>query len=170
MCVQPILYAGLQLIVPKYCRPTTVSYEERDENYREPSPGGWWRVIKHFPSKTLQEPLCFNCSTRPSIIMKKYNTWGQHSSSLVLNKGNRITARTVPLAGYYIVLGMFTGSLRAQNYQVRCVAIDGYTRDIVQNICAKFHLILTVHSGPESKSSWKKLISSLLSYIFPWIF
>ena len=40
LCFQPILYAGLQLIVPKYCPPTTVSYEERDKNHREPSPGG----------------------------------------------------------------------------------------------------------------------------------
>ena len=87
LCFQPILYAGLQLIVPKCCRPTTVSYEERDENHREPSPGGWWWVIKHFPSKPLQEPLCCSCSERPSIVMKKDNTWGQHFSSLFLNKG-----------------------------------------------------------------------------------
>ena len=65
--------AGLQLIVPK-CPPTTVSYEVRDENYREPSPGGWWWVIKHFRSKTLQEPLCCSCSMRPSIVVKKDNT------------------------------------------------------------------------------------------------
>ena len=39
----------------------TVSYEERDENHREPSLGGWWWVIKHFPSKTVQEPLCVVC-------------------------------------------------------------------------------------------------------------
>ena len=31
---------GLQLIVPKYCSPTTVSYDERDENHRESSLGG----------------------------------------------------------------------------------------------------------------------------------
>ena len=55
-----------------------VSYEERDENHRE---------IKHFPSKTHQEPLWCSCSMRPIIVMKKDNTWAQHSSSLVLNKG-----------------------------------------------------------------------------------
>ena len=87
LCFQPILYADLQLIVPKCCSPTTVSYEERDTNHREPSPGGWWWVIKHFPLKMLHEPLCCSCSMRPSIVMKKNNTWEQHSSSLVLNKG-----------------------------------------------------------------------------------
>ena len=54
LCFQPILYAGLHLIVLKCCPPTTVSYEERYENYRERSPGGSWWVIKHFPSKTLR--------------------------------------------------------------------------------------------------------------------
>ena len=33
LCFQPILYAGLLLIVPKCC-PTAVSYEEIDENHR----------------------------------------------------------------------------------------------------------------------------------------
>ena len=50
----PILFAGLQLIVPKCCPLTTVSYEERDENHREPSPGGWWWVIKHFHRKSFR--------------------------------------------------------------------------------------------------------------------
>ena len=89
LCFQPILYAGLQLIVPKCC-PMTVSYEERDENHREPSLGWWWWVIKHFPLKMLQEPLHYCCSMLPSIVMKKDNTWAQHSYSLVLNKGNKL--------------------------------------------------------------------------------
>ena len=131
----------------------TVSYEERDENHREPSPGGWWWVIKHFKSKTLQEPLCCSCSMWPSIVMKKDNTWGQHSSSLVLNKGIELqhalhiwreTVLYVCIWRETIVLGMFTGSLHALNWQVLYVAIDVHTRDIVQCICAKFHLILTV--------------------------
>ena len=87
LCFQPIPCAGLQHIEPRCCSPKTVSYEERDENHRERSPGGWWWVIKHFPAKTLQEPLCCSCSMRPSIVMRKDNTWGQHSSSLVLNEG-----------------------------------------------------------------------------------
>ena len=41
LCFQPFLYAGLQLFVPKCCPPTTVPYEETEENDREPSPGGW---------------------------------------------------------------------------------------------------------------------------------
>ena len=71
LCFQTILYAGL---VPKCCPPMTVSYKERNENNREPSPGGCWWVIKHFPPKMLQEPLCCSCSMRPSIVMKKDNT------------------------------------------------------------------------------------------------
>ena len=132
---QPILYAGLQLIVSKCCPPTTVSYKEKDENHRESSPGGWWWAIKHFPPKMLQEPLCCSCSVWPRI----YHEEGQHSSSLVLNKG-----RTPHLARDSIVLGMFTGSLHAQNWQMWCVVIGGHTRDIAQHICAKLHLILTV--------------------------
>ena len=34
---------------------------------------------------------------------------------------------------------MFTGSLRVRNCQVRCVAIDGHTRDIAQLVCAKLY-------------------------------
>ena len=86
LCFQPILYTHLQLIVSKCCPPMTVSYGERHENHREPSLGWWW-VIKHFPSKMLQEPLCCSCSMRPSIVMKRENTRGQHFSSLFLNKG-----------------------------------------------------------------------------------
>ena len=43
-----------------------------------------------------------------------------------------------------IVLGMFTGSLRTQNWHMRCEEIDGHTRDIAQCICAELRLILTV--------------------------
>ena len=153
LCFQPILYAGLQLIVPKCCPPMTVSYEERDESHREPSPGRWWWVIKHFPSKMLQEPLSCSCSIRLSIVMKKDNTWGQHSSSLVLNW---IAARTPHLVGDSIVLGIFTGSLRAQKWQVRCVATEGHTREIAQHIWAKLHLILAVVLISWPVGAWKK--------------
>ena len=37
-----------------HCAKMLSSYEERDENHREPSLGGWWWLIKHFSSKTLQ--------------------------------------------------------------------------------------------------------------------
>ena len=53
-------------------------------------------------------------------------------------------------------LGMLTGSLRAQNWQVRCVAIDRHTRDIAQHICAKLHLILTVVLNSRPIGHWKK--------------
>ena len=143
MCFEPILYACLQLTVPKCCPPTTVSYEERDENHREPSPGRWWWVIEHFPSKTLQEHFCSSFNMRPSTVMEKDNTWGHHSSSLVLNKGIKLQ-HELHIWWETIVLGMFTSSLRAQNWQVQCVAIDGHTIDIAQHLCAKLHLILTV--------------------------
>ena len=57
---------------------------------------------------------------------------------------NRIKARTAHLVEYSIVLDTFTSSLRAQNWQVRCIAIDRHSRDIAQHVCAKLHLILTV--------------------------
>ena len=107
------------------------------------------------PSKTLQEPLCYNCSMRPSIIMKKDNTWGQHSSSLDLNKGFELK-HALHIWRETIVLGMVTGSLSAQNWQVRCIAIDGYTRDIAQHICAKLYLILTVVLISRPIGPWKK--------------
>ena len=80
--------------MPKCCPPTTVSCEERDENHREPSPCGWWWVIKHFSSKTLQDPLCCSCSVRPNTVMKKDNTWGQHSSSLFWIKESNYRTRS----------------------------------------------------------------------------
>ena len=114
--------ASAASFVPKCCPPTTVSYEEIHENHREPSPGGWWWVIKHFPSKTIQVPLRCSCSVRPSTVMKKDNIWGKYSSLLVLNKGIELQ-HALHIWRETIVLGMFTGSLRAQNWQVRCVAI-----------------------------------------------
>ena len=42
--------------------------------------------------------------------------------------------------GRVLFLSMFTCSLRAQNWQVRCYAIDGHTRDTSQYICAKLHM------------------------------
>ena len=53
---------------------------------------------------------------------------------------------------------MFTGSLRTQNWQVRCVVIDGHTRDIAQHICAKLHLILTVVLILRPIGPWKKIV------------
>ena len=76
LCFQPILYAGLQLIVPKCCPPTTISYEERDENHRESSPGRWWWVIKHFPSRMLQEPLhCGRGQSIPEVNIPRHLFW-----------------------------------------------------------------------------------------------
>ena len=55
-----------------------------------------------------------------------------------------------------IVLGMFMGSLCAQNWQVRCVTIDGHTRDIAQHLCTKLHMILTGVLISWLIRSWKK--------------
>ena len=59
--------------------------------------------------------------------------------------------------GRLYFLGMFADSQRAQNWQVRCVAIGGHTRGIAQHICANLHLIVTVvlisrPIGPEKNS------------------
>ena len=106
------------------------------------------------PSETLQEPLCCSWIVRPSTVMKKDNIWGQYSSSLVLNKGIELQ-HEFHIWRETIVLGMFTGSLRCQNWQVRCVAIEWHTRDITQHIRAKFHLILTVVLISRPIGSWK---------------
>ena len=135
--------------MPKFCPPKSVLYKERDENHREPSLGGWWWVIKHFPSKTLQEPLSYSCSVWLSTVIKKDNTWGQHPTSLFLNKG-------IESQHALHIWRMFTGSLRAQNWQVLCVAIDGHAGEIVQHSCAKLHLILTVVLISRPIGPWKK--------------
>ena len=98
--------------------------------------------------------FCCSCSMRPSIAMKKVNTWGQHSSSLDVNKGIELQ-HALHIWRETIVLDMFTGSLRAQNWQVRCVAIDEHTRDIAQHIYAKLHLILTVVVISRPIGPWK---------------
>ena len=51
---------------------------------------------------------------------------------------------------------MFAGLLRVQDWQERCVAIDGHTRDIAQHICAKMHLNLTVLLISRPIGPWKK--------------
>ena len=66
LCFQPILQAGLQLIVPKSCPPTTVSYEETDKNHGRMTVGD-----QTLPIENAQEPLCCSYSVRPSIVMKK---------------------------------------------------------------------------------------------------
>ena len=142
-----------------HCAKMLSSYDRFIQGKRwksqEPSPDGWWWVIKHFPSKTLQEPLCCSCSMRPSIVLKKHNKWGKLSSLLVLNKGIELE-HALHIWRETIVLGMFTGSLCVQNWQMRCVAIDRYTRDIAQQICAKLHLIFTVVLISRQIGFWKK--------------
>ena len=88
--------------------------------------------------------------------MKKDNIWGQHSLPLFLNKGIKLQ-HTFHNWQETIVLGMFTGSLHAQNWQVWCVAINGHTRDIVQHICTKLHLILIVVLILRPIGPWKKI-------------
>ena len=75
--------------------------------------------------------------------------------SLVMNKGIELQ-QALHIWRETIVLGMFTGSLRAQNWHVLCVAIDGHTRDIAQHICAKMHLNLTVVLISRPIGPWKK--------------
>ena len=51
---------------------------------------------------------------------------------------------------------MFTGSIRAQSWHVRCVAMDGHTGDFAQHIYAKLNLILIVVLISRSIRLWKK--------------
>ena len=51
---------------------STISCEERVKIRGSKVWVVWW-VIKHFPLKMLQEPLCHSCSLCPSIVMKKDN-------------------------------------------------------------------------------------------------
>ena len=69
--------------------------------------------------------------------------------------------RTSHLAGDSIVLGMFTCSLRAQNWQVWCDAIDGRTRDTGQHICVQLHLIFTVVLISRPIGPWK-----IIAYVY----
>ena len=83
---------------------------------------------------------------------------GQDPRTTVLvacSERHRIRARTPHLAGDSIVLGMFTGSLCAQNWQVRFVVIGRHTRDIAQHICAK-HLIVTLVLISRPIGPWEK--------------
>ena len=77
------------------------------------------------------------------------------SSSLVLNKWMELQY-ALHICRETIVLGLFTGSLGAQNWQVRCFAFGGHARDIAQHICAKLRLILTVVLVSRPIGSWKK--------------
>ena len=86
LCFQPISTVICNSLWQNVILLWQFHYEERGENHREPCPGRWWWEIKHFPLKTLQERAYCSCSMRPSIVMKKSNTWEQHPSSLVLNK------------------------------------------------------------------------------------
>ena len=70
---------------------------------------------------------------------------------------NLITARTSYLAGDPTVLGMFTCSLRAQNWPVRSEVNDGHTRGIEQHLCAKRHLIFTVVLISRPMGPWKQI-------------
>ena len=107
------------------------------------------------PSKTLQEPVCCSCSMRPNTVVEKDDTWGQHSSSLVLNKGIELRHALHIWRETLIVLSRFTASLRTYNWQMRCVAIDEHIRNIAQHICAKLNLILTVVLISRPIGPWK---------------
>ena len=86
-----------------------------------------------------------------TLLIRRWISPALHPSVKI----NQITARTSYLAGDSIVLGMFKCPLRAQNWQVRCDAIDGHTRDTVQHICTKLHRIITVVSISRPIGTWK---------------
>ena len=88
-----------------------VSCEQRDENQRELS------VMKVWPYTLLIRRWILAALLYPSACR------------------NRMTTPTSHLAGDCIVPGMFTCSLRVQNWQLPSDAIEGHTRDIAQHIC-----------------------------------
>lgn len=70
-------------------------------------------AIKHFPSKKLQERICYSCSVRLSIVMKD-NVWWQHSSSLyeaavmVVKRSMNSTKRTPFLSQNTVAIHILT--------------------------------------------------------------
>ena len=141
----------------------TVAYEERDENHREQSLGGWWWVIKHFHQKCFRS-LFVAATVCGWALSWRRTTWGQHSLSLFLNKGMELQ-HALHNWQETLFLGMFTDSLRPSELTVRSVAIYRYTRDIAQHICAKLHLILTVVLISWPIGPWKKIVLIVL-FIF----
>ena len=156
LCFQLILYAGLQLNVLKF-PPKTVSYEERYEDHREPSPGRWRWVIKLFPSKMLRH--LFVAAAVCGWVLSWRRTISENNipSRLFWNKGIELQ-HMLHIWQETLVLGMFTGSLRAQNWQEQCVAINEHTRDIAQHICTKVFLIFTVVLISQPIGPWKKIV------------
>ena len=66
------------------------------------------------------------------------------------------------------ILGMFMCLLCAQNWQMLCVAIDEHTRNIVQHICTKVHLILTVVLISRPIGPWKNSLPNIcIIYYLP---
>ena len=85
------------------------------------------------------------CSTAVDVTDESFTVHITHSSMnfcciapLCIKKPNYSVHFT------FMVLCMFTFSLRAHNWQVRCDTIEGLTTDIVQHICAKLQLSFTI--------------------------
>ena len=113
--------------------------------------GGWSNTYhrKHFRSLFVAAAVCSRAlswrRTIPEDNIPRRLFW--------IKESNYSTHSTFVARLYF--LGMFT-CLRAQKSHVRCVAIDGNTRDIAQHICAKLHLILTVVLILQPIALWKK--------------
>ena len=110
----------------------------------------------HPASKFLQ-----HCQTSLSLIKISSYTlliyWWMLAALHPFTWRNRVTASTSHSAGDSIVLGMLTCSLQAQNWWVWHNTINRHTRDTVQHICTKHHLILTVISVSWPTGPWKKI-------------
>ena len=102
--------------------------------------GGWSNTThrKRFGSLFVAAAVCGRALSWRRTIPEANNT-----RRLFWMKESNYSSHST-FGGRLYCLGMFTGSLRTQNWQMRCVAIDGHTRDIAQHICSKLHLILTV--------------------------
>ena len=101
-----------------------------------------------------------------ALSWKRISSWGQQFSSLFLNEGIELQTHSTFGGRLYCFMHVY-GLITRSELKVRCVAIDGHTRDIAQHICAKMHLNLTVvlisrPIGPWKKNSPRSLIRFVL--------
>ena len=111
--------------------------------------------VETFEMQAVREAsVCQPMKVSPYILLMR-----QRISAALhpLAKRNLITARFWHLAGASIILGVFTCSLCARNWQMPRDSFDVRTRDTAQHISAKLHLIFTVVLISRQIGPWKKI-------------
>ena len=140
---QPPVLSAISLIVLKCCPPTTVSYDERDENHREPfrADDGWWSNTSHrkrFRSLFAAAAVCGRTMywrTIPEDNIPCRFLWIKQSN--------------------YSTHSTFGGRLYWFRHVYGLTTRSELTRDIAQHIWAKLHLILTVVVISRPIELWK---------------